>query len=398
VLAAGLAVLVRGLAYRNPYELVLAGMGLSVWLWLFFTGWTCSRRLARLAPGWQAPLPLAAGAGGEAHIITGLDAALPYFFRLHFVVRGEFSPARGKRFLVSAEVSGGEGAAALNLVFPLSGVFQGRGLCRLRDVFGFFSFPCGTVLHRSLNVRPAPFHRRPSLRIDPFSGAEDKQSRSQTDEERYYMREYAPGDRFRDINWKTSERLSTLITRISPHTQEKTRLVRVALRNHGPAPAPLSSLWLLDRTKARLMVFLRTLREEHANFIFHITTARDERFVESEEDMEAFFDDLAGMSFAPGASAAPPGELYIFSTACDTGLAAFLASRDAPSYLYITMPGRFRPRAGRDEIAALRVSGILQEGFIPLWGFSGGRKAAGITSVPRPGRGGLEITYAEIRP
>jgi hypothetical protein len=350
--------------------------------------------------------------------VTGLDAATPWFFRLHFLVKGEFFPARDRRLLVSAELTGGgEPAAELSINFPASGLFKGAGFLRLRDVFGFFSFPCGPAVRRSLPVHPSAFHKKPLLRIDPFSGAEDKQSRSQNDEERYYMREYTPGDRFRDINWKTSERLATLITRISPNTREKTRLVHIGFRNYGPAlGSPLLSLWLLDRTKARLAVFLRTLKEEHPDFIFHISTATDERTIQSEEDVSAFLDDLAEMGFMPAgvsasASAAPSsagaasqesGELYLFSTPFDTGLPALLAARgESPSYLYMTMPAK-RPRSAaysgnRSEAEVFHIGSVFAEGFLPVSGFISRRNIPELAAAPVPRKGSLEISYAEVR-
>jgi hypothetical protein len=270
------------------------------------------------------------------------------------------------------------------------------------------------AVHRSLQVQPAGFHKKPPLRIDPFSGSQDRQSRSQTDEERYYMREYAPGDRFRDINWKTSERLATLITRISPHTKEKTRLVHIALRNYGPAlDAPLLFVWLLDRTKARLMHFLRALKEAHPEFIFHITTATDEKTIQTEEELAAFFDELAALSFLPRAAENPAaaggtGELYLFSTSCDMGLPAFLASRgEAPSHLYISVPlkraglpgGRSAKArlAGDDGPAVFHAGGLFAEGFLPVSGFIPRRGIAVLETIPAPRKGSREITYAEVR-
>jgi hypothetical protein len=403
-LLAGLGICIRGLAYRDPYEIVLAGLSLALWLALFLAGLLGSKRLESLAPGWFPPEPLTAGGGdGTAHTITGLDAKVPYFFRLHFIVRGNFFPGPKVRFLVSSEIGGGGPKERFSLNFPMSGVFHGRGFCRLRDVFGFFAFPCGPVLHRSLCVQPAPHHKRSAPRIDPFSGSEDRQSRSQTDEERYYMREYAPGDRFRDINWKTSERLAALITRISPHTQEKTKLIYLAFRNYGPDRGLLAS-WLLDRTKARLAGFLRTLKEEHPEFIFCVSTAGGERMLRSGEEIEAFLDDLAGMGFQSSAAMSPdsPGrpELYLFSTSCDTALASFLASRgESVSHVFITVP----PERGGGEKAVFHARNIFAEGFLPVsgllpLGWSFARDGSGRhVSVPRPGKGGLEITYAEVR-
>ncbi|MDR1626209.1 MAG: DUF58 domain-containing protein [Spirochaetia bacterium] len=404
VLLAGLGVCVRGLAYRDPYEVVLAGLSLALWLALFLVGLFGAKRLETLAPGWLSPVPLAAGGGGGAlHTVTGLDAKVPYFFRLHFTVRGNFSSGSGSRFFVSSEVTGGAPETGLLLGFPMSGVFQGRGACRLRDVFGFFSFPCGPVLHRSLCVQPAPHHKRPALRIDPFSGSEDRQSRSQTDEERYYMREYTPGDRFRDINWKSSERLATLITRISPHTQEKTKMIYLAFRNYGPGRGLLAS-WLLDRAKARLAVFLRTLKEEHPEFIFHVSTAAEERTLQSMEEIEAFLDELAAVGFQPAAGLPAQGadraELYLFSTSFDTALAPLLATRgENLSHLFITVPGR----RGGGEKAVFRARSIFTEGFFPVSGLfplrqGAGRGAGGEGfSVPVPRKGSVEVTYAELR-
>lgn len=420
VFVAGLGIGVRGLAYRDPYEIVLAGIALVVWLALFFAGFLGSKRLASLTPGWLAPLPLVAGGGGAAHVITGLGAGVPYFFRLHFVVRGNFFPGPGSRFFVSAEAGGGGAETSLSLNFPMSGIFHGRGGCRLRDVFGFFSFPCGPVLHRSLPVQPAPWHRKAVLRVDPFSGAEDKQSRSQTDEERYYMREYSPGDRFRDINWKSSERLATLITRISPHTREKTKLIYLAFRNYGPGKG-LFPFWLLDRTKARLALFLRTLKAEHPEFIFHISAAGGQWMVQSVEEIESFLDELAGMGFQPPESGLEPGagagpdadstggaggaagsELYVFSTSCDTALASVLASRgERISHLFVTVPAE---RGSRDK-AVFRLGSVFTEGFFPVSGFfpcgcapwRGAAAAGGGSRVPVPAKGSLELTYAEVR-
>jgi uncharacterized protein (DUF58 family) len=266
------------------------------------------------------------------------------------------------------------------------------------------------------------------VRIDPFSGAEDKQSRSQTDEERYYMREYSPGDRFRDINWKTSERLATLITRISPHTREKTKLIYLEFRNYGRGKG-LLSFWLLDRAKARLALFIRTLKAEHPEFIFHISAAGGQWLVQSGEEVDAFLDELAVMGFQPsGAEAAADGgdasELYLFSTSCDTSLASVLAARgERVSHLFLTVPA---DSGGDRDRAVFHVRDVFTEGFLPVSGFfpfgcAGGRGSSGPGRglrgllgflglggfpgggspdrfpVPQPGRGTLELTRAEVR-
>jgi hypothetical protein len=321
---------------------------------------------------------------------------------MHFVLRGRFYPASGERGVpVRAETSlpRGKDTALLELRFPLSGAFRGEASCRLRDIFGLFSFRCGVPRERALTVRSAPAEDR-DYRIDPRSGAEDRRNRYSSDEERYYMREYAPGDRFRDINWKSSERINTLITRISPDNQEKVSRIELYFRAYGPgARASLGELWLLDRAKARLAWFLRSVREEQASYVFQIHGPRGSWELKTEEDLEAFLEELAGLPFCPPQNEEPPpgagaGELYVFSTACDRGLPAFLlAARGRPVTLFLTQPA---PREGQEgEPGVLRLRAFLGEGFLPppRWFFRGPERALGI-----PGEGVRRVfDYTEVR-
>ncbi|MDR1636407.1 MAG: DUF58 domain-containing protein [Treponema sp.] len=418
VLVLSLFILIRSLSSRNAYEIVLSLAALCLWIVLYFAGSRKARRLADLEPGWKPPAPLVAGAAGET-LITGLDIPVPWFFRLHFSVRGRFFPAgcrQGCRVLVETSAPR-KGPALLSMDFPLSGIFHGEGSCRLRDIFGFFSFPCGLPQHRSLAVRSAPCLKKPP-RISAHSGAEDRRNKSASDEERYYMREYAPGDRFRDINWKSSERIDTLITRISPDNQEKISRIEVYFRNYGPAGATggrilgskalknrasLEDLWLLDRAKARLTQFLRSVKEEQAAYVFHVRAAQGAWDIADQDELEAFLDELAGLPFSPpqnedalaGASAGASGELYVFSTACDAGLPAFLLVRQAvPVFLFLARPAG--PGARPRDIENISLRDFAAKGFVPspYW------------LAPRPGRvlnpprlpgGKTEIDYAEAR-
>jgi hypothetical protein len=351
VLAVALIILIRSLLARNPFEILLSSAALLVLFIFWIIGAWKSRKLKYLEPGWKQPFPMTANAG-EASLITGLDAPVPLFFRLHFVVRGRFFPAgygNGHRVLVETSVSGGTPQALLPLDFPVSGIFQGNGFCQLRDIFGFFSFLCGTPQQRTIKVRSAPWFGK-NFHINAQSGAEDRRNKNSSDEERYYMREYTPGDRFRDINWKSSEKIDSLITRISPDNQEKVSRIEIYFRNYGPVYSKsgktgssaiktgrkkqkpsLEELWLLDRAKARLSQFLRSLKEEQSSYIFHVRTAEKSWEIEDTNDLEDFLEELAGISFSlPQNESLFPagtlGDLYVFSTVCDLGLPGFLLS------------------------------------------------------------------------
>jgi hypothetical protein len=370
VLAISIVILIRSLSARNSYEVVLSSGILLLLLLLGITGYWKSRKLESLEAGWKPPFPMTANAGEET-LITGLDVPVPLFFRIHFLVRGRFLPAGSAGacpVLSETSASRGEAQARLKFDFPMSGVFQGDGLCRLRDIFGFFSFPCGITQKRTVKVRSAPCFGK-NYHVNAQSGAEDRRTKSSTDEERYYMREYTPGDRFRDINWKSSEKVDTLITRISPDNQEKISRIEVYLRNYGPAKkTSLEALWLLDRAKARLSHFLRNVMEEQSSFVFHVRTAGGSWEIENQEDLDAFLEELAGFSFSPPQSeAAAPlgaGELYVFSTACDTGLPGFIiACNPRPVSLYLVQPVT---RKDEKETEKLHKTDFPVMGCIPL--------------------------------
>jgi hypothetical protein len=380
VLAIALVVLFRSLSAQNAYEILLSAAALLLLLGLGIIGAWKSRKLESLEPGWKPPFPMTANAGDET-LITGLDAPVPWFFRLHFIVRGRFFPegsARGCPLLAETSVPRGKTAARLDFDLPMSGIFQGSGSCRLKDIFGFFSFPCGIPQQRTVKVRGIPCFKT-DYRINAQSGAEDRRNKNASNEERYYMREYTPGDRFRDINWKSSEKIDTLITRISPDNQEKVSRIEVYLRNYGPSgEASLEALWLLDRAKARLSRFLRSLKDEQSAYIFHVRSAQGNWEIEDQDDVDAFLEELSGLPFSPPkneANLSPSlGELYVFSTACDIGLPGFLlAIHPRPVSLFLTQSAM---QNKKKDAEILCVREFAANGCIPSphWLFSGAVK------------------------
>ena len=402
ILIIALAILIRSLLARNSYEMLLSSAVLLLLFAIGIVGAWKSRKLARLEPGWKPPFPMTANAG-EYTLITGLGVPIPLFFRLHFIVQGRFFPASagkdssgGCLVLAETSVSRGEETARLSLDFPISGVFRGNGFCRLRDIFGFYSFSCGVTQQRTVKVRSAPCLGK-KLHINAQSGAEDRRNKNSSSEERYYMREYTPGDRFRDINWKSSGKIDTLITRISPDNQEKVSRIEVYFRNYGPAnKTSLEALWLLDRTKARLSYFLRNLIEEQSSYIFHVRAAQGTWEIEDSENLEDFLEELAGLSFSqPRNETSFPvnaGELYVFSTACDTALPGFLLTcNPRPVSLFIAQPATTKPEGA--ELETLRKRDFPARGCLPLprWFFNDKIKPLGVNANR------VEKIYAETR-
>jgi hypothetical protein len=365
VLVIALVILVRSLLSRNSYEILLSSFTLLLMLFLAVFGIWKSKKLKSMETLWKTPFPMTANTGEEAEV-SGLDTRIPLFFRLHFFIRGRFFPSgSASPCRVSAETSvpRGEKTAKLPLDFPISGVFQGEGFCRLSDIFGFYSFSCGIAQSRTVNIRSAPCFGK-ELLINAQSGAEDKRNKISSDEERYYMREYTPGDRFRDINWKSSEKIDALITRISPDNQEKVSRIEVYFRNYGPADkSSLEALWLLDRAKARLSYFLRSLKEQQSSYIFSVRAAFGAWEIEDEKDLDAFLEELAALSFSPPQNETPvpgAGEIFIFSTSCDAGLQGFIfACSPRPVSLFLAQSGKAA------ELETLRLRDFPAKGCVP---------------------------------
>ena len=380
-LVLSLVILIRSLLASNAYEIVLSSAALFLLLCLASLGFWKSKKLVSLEAGWKTPFPMTAKSGEET-VVSGLDVSIPFFFRLHFIVRGQFFPgglpsnnsSKGCRILTETSVPRGESAVKFVMDFPMSGVFQGDGYLQLRDIFGFCSFVCGIPLSRTLKVRSAPYFGN-KLQINAQTGAEDKRTRQSSDEERYYMREYTPGDRFRDINWKSSEKIDTLITRISPDNQEKVSRIEVYFRNYGPSNKPsLEALWMLDRAKARLSHFLRSLMEEQSNYIFHVRCAQDNTVweINTGEDgstcLEEFLDELSALSFSAPQNdplSSSNSELYVFSTACDAGLPGFLLGcNPRPVSLFLVQPQE--AKTAKAEVSeTLHKVDFLAKGILP---------------------------------
>jgi hypothetical protein len=406
-----LVLLVRSLSSRNAYEIVLSASAFVFWLVLLFAGLYGARKRMAMEPLWKPSFPVIAH-NTEETMITGLGPAPPWFFRIHFIARGRFYPQGiNAGCPVRAETSAPRSAASapLKLGFPLGGVFRGEGSCRLRDIFGLFSFECGVRCHQVFNIRSAPAAPK-NFRLSALSGAEDRKTRSASDEERYYMREYSPGDRFRDINWKSSERIDTLITRISPDNQEKVSRIEVYFRNYGPAPeagVSLGELWLLDRAKARLAWFLRSVKDSEASYVFVIRAAQGVCEIKDEAELETFLEELAALPFSPPRNEDPldaagaSGELYVFSTACDAALGAFILSR-RPRPLTLFLARFFEPRrsAGAlgNEVPGVKVETLLLRDF-PAQGIFPPLRWLRRGTERRVQTGGdrMEIDYGEAR-
>jgi hypothetical protein len=315
----------------NSYGFVLSGLALVVLFALSLTGRLQTFRFSRAQVQWDSNQPLYAGMEGIHQRLWAEDLRPFPFYRIHFRISGTMTVGKNASLYISQETSSSGGKSLeVPLYFPLCGAVQARGSLKVRDIFGLTRARFGRDMHRTLIVQPAPFSESRSYPIEAVGGLEDKTRQRSSDEERYYMREYIPGDRFRDINWKSSSRLSQLITRISPYTQEKKKLIFIDFRHfRSYMKETAGSLVHLNQLKSWILGFLRRMKHDNPDYQFLVKTGIELVSIETEEDIQRFSLDLSTLFFQPEPSAVQqnPGtnEVFIFTTPYDETLHDALA-------------------------------------------------------------------------
>jgi len=402
LLISSMYLLGRGFAQENPYGILLALLALLVLTALSITTRLQANTFGRRQAHWHWDTSVALyarRAGLSQALITDSLHTLP-FFRVHFALRGTLKVGRKASLLMRREISFAQGTRhPIGLYFPLCGTFTCTGGFAVRDIFGLSRARFGEELSRKLAVQPASFTQKSIPVPEPSVGFEETSRKRSSEEEKYYMREYMPGDRFRDINWKVSSRLDELITRISPVTQEKTTVLPVVFRNFREKEREnLDSIMHLNIIKSWLMAFLRSMKQEHPEMHFRITSGGGNWLLQSDEEIERFGWELPGVFFQREAGAVfqspAEEELFVFSTAFDRGLPAFLSSQ-AQARLFV-----FRTtaeEAGQDGESTALV--LFQPGCACVPGYWVLRREQGLKAprVPSPTLGRLEEEALSVR-
>ncbi|WP_455382707.1 DUF58 domain-containing protein [Salinispira pacifica] len=364
----------RSAVARNAYGLVIAVAALFVLLLLALLGRWQAERLSKAEATWDFSAPLYARTTGKPPVVQLAGRGPHLYFRVHVLLRGRLVAGRRARLSFYRNIaSESPERIELPLFFPLCGRLEFRTEFYVGDVFGLTRSRFGTRQIFALPVQPAPFAGSQIPPIQAAGGDRETSRTKQPDEERYYMREYVPGDRFRDINWKASSRLTQLYTRTSPVTQEQTQIITVHFRHFltpgGKHPSEsLESLAQLNILKSWLVAYLFRVKREHPEFHFRVVTGRGTSMLESEEDIHELSRSLSDLHLEeePTFPAAGPAELEaaaqgeerdrrdrdstVFSTAYDDGLSAFLQTRTrGQTTVYRTVfgpkPVRRRPAA-----------------------------------------------------
>ncbi|MCR9142960.1 MAG: DUF58 domain-containing protein [bacterium] len=352
----------------NVFAAVFSTLSLLILFVLVLDGRLQALRLQNPDVVWENSGPIVARLTDikqRLHLGTGQPH---WFYRFHFVIRGPFEAGRDTSFLLREEGASSRGSEIdIPLYFPVSGVARVVGRMYLKDVFGLTRARLGREQYRTIHVQPPLLPGKPPLHFRNAASFESTRRMRNADEEKYYMREYQPGDRLKDLNWKASFRIGEMITRIAPKSPEESRLLHVEFRNFTSAPLDTPAALLhLNFAKSWLLAFISQIKRDHPEFRFRIVTAQDVILIESESDVHDFANRLASIAFvrggvlAQGSGVAGASEKFIFSTPYDKGLAGALQ----PGVIYSVF--RTTTRASASGERAADEKKIRRVRFLPL--------------------------------
>ena len=335
VILACLYLIGSAFATSNPYAFLLGAMTIIVLVLLAIMGRIQANKAERARIEWDASAPVYAREKNTHHKLVVRGLKLLPFYRLHFRLSGTFSVGRKASLKLLREISTfGETIVQIPQQYPLSGIFHAHANYLIRDMFGLTGAELKKKDEQAIVVRPAMITDKDTPRVEAQSGQENKSRMKSSDIERYFMREYIPGDRHRDINWKASSRFSELITRISPVTQEKTQLINIQFRPYSPFRTDsLRAVAFLDHCKSMLLFFIRSVKKEHPEYEFRIVIGNDIIELENENDIDQFATDICGIHYRN-----PRGEIitsdselggadaFVFTTSFDQTIAELSAT------------------------------------------------------------------------
>ena len=390
--AAAVYLLGSAFASGSPHEFLLSIIGFLVLLVLAGLGRLQAYRCKLVEFEWDSSAPLAAREHGAQHRLRTRAARSWLFYRIHLRIVWRLQAGRRATLRGYREVATPGGEAAIPLWFPCSGRLELTGRLTIRDVFGLTRAQIRPPERRTLVVRPGLLGEQASPPVEISAGYDTTQRAKTADEEQYFMREYMPGDRMKDINWKATSRLGELITRISPITQEQTQELHVVLRRfRRRGGESLAAVLHLDFIKSWLLTFLRVVKQQHPEFVFVVDSGGEVHRVDTPEEIEGLARRLAELpltSELPAADNDPARELFIFSTVFDEDLPRFV-ERSGAQYVNVF---RSVPVGRKDDDAAAPYRMSLGEAPLPTcvgggWLLARERRLPVTDAVagPRPG-------------
>jgi hypothetical protein len=370
-LCASLVMTGLGFAAGNPFNFFL-GIFFFVAIFIFvLLNRFLSRRIQLHLLTWNTPVVHLAGGVKTVHSINAERFKCPYFFRVHFLFQGHLDCGPGHSLFFRQEKTiADRHITPLVLRLPATGKLTTHGRYLFKDVFNLSRTVLSEDEYREFPVLPVIPDS--SITESPvLSSADTQQKTSRKDNiEKYVMREYIPGDRLRDINWKASSRLNEWFTRISVEEDDVSRSIHILLHHCVPSHYRGIKAYLVhDYLKGLLSSLIMT----DSKTVFHIHAGGIDTDVSNQEEAAAFLKVLAQIPPQDEAFPLPALEgrktILIFSSTLDHNLDKTLSAlADHKAFVYLAGPVAKNAEVRSD------VFGDLPPQFVPgPWAFRSSR-------------------------
>lgn len=279
----------------------------------------------------------------ESQKPCGFKVDLPFktppFFRLHLRMKASLSLGEKKKILYLKEF--GENGTSVHGVFrfPLSGLLISRSRLILKDILGLSRASLSEkTFQDAVRSRLLPPGDR-EQNILSETREERKKHRQKSDAlERYHSRDYKPGDRLRDINWKSSRRIGKFIVRDAYRDLHQGRNIIIILRNRISGKISAADLAAWDLLKSVLISFIRDIRESQDNISISIYFENRSFTVRDQKEFDSFRIKAASFFYARSRAEKflrikeSEDPVFIFTTARDRNLKNFLSAGAGEPY------------------------------------------------------------------
>lgn len=353
---AGVFLLAESYTSGNTYAFMFGAGGLLLLLLLASVARVVAFRTAGREISWDGGQAVFARAPALQHFRLG-TLRLPPFFRLHVRLRGRLDVGRDTPLFLRTEAASSAGElVSVPLDFPLPGVLRAGGQLLARDIFGLVRAHSLDISERTILVRPPPFPVGTPDRFLSHMRDESKSRRTSGDDDKYYMRQYIPGDRLKDVNWKASVRTTELITRIAPESPERSQTFLVELRPFTNIERDDAEMLIhLSYARSWLFSFVRSVLSARPGTEFRIILPESDLIIRSASELDLLSGALAGVRFQkehlrPTLGGTRTSQRFVFTTAYDAGLGRALAGSAAGTLtVFRTRPSgnHLRPRRVR---------------------------------------------------
>lgn len=314
-----------GIDGRNYYMMFLSILAFLVVSIAGIIGRRIALRMAKEPADIIAESPTIAGRP-ERVLHFRFSPNVPVFFRVVLSGLGFLKADKNAGYYCALEAVGNNGFGEIVMEPPETGMLIIDARLSVSDVFGLTKNIFLPVMRKNVQILPDVWEYGKPPVFEVTGGLEEKNRREVDDEQRFYMREYVPGDRFRDINWKSSSRIGQLVTRVPPRKQMKTQTIVIELRPYKKKnlPESLDSVMQLRTLKGWLLSFIRTVKERYPDYTFRIHVGKNAYSLSNDADITSFAEKVSLLYFRPEDASVQRSEdsetAVVFSTAFDTGL------------------------------------------------------------------------------